>query len=224
MTQTTDSGGGASARSRRTQQERAVQAEQALLDAAASLFAQRGVDQTSLGDVGEVAGYSRGLAYHHFGSKAALVDQLARRMRAQFFVDVECFLHIDGAETDVVGALTDMVEEYIATIARNVESSRAFFAVWSAAIPSDAALRTAFANDDAKFRTAIESALRAGQAHGCVEGNVDPAATAVVVVGLLRGITAQYLMCSEAVDLSAAVRTVQWFLRRCLTPTCLPPN
>ena len=224
MTQTTDCDGGASVRARRTQQERAVQAEQALLDAAAQLFAQRGVDQTSLGDVGEVAGHSRGLAYRHFGSKAALVDQVARRMRAQFFGDVECFLHIDGAETDIVGALTDMVEEYLVTIARNVENSRAFFAIWSAAIPSDAALRPGFANDDANFRIAIESALRAGQGHGCVAGSVDPAATAVVVVGLLRGITAQYLMGSEEVDLAAAVQTVEWLLRKCLTPTCLPPH
>jgi len=74
---------------RRTQRERSSQAEQALLDAAATLFALRGVDQTSLADVGELAGYSRGMVNHHFGSKAKLVAELAKRTQAQFVAQLE---------------------------------------------------------------------------------------------------------------------------------------
>ena len=66
---------------RRTQQERSSQAEKALMDAAAELFARHGVDQTSLADVGQAAGYSRGLVNHHFGTKATLVERLARHQR-----------------------------------------------------------------------------------------------------------------------------------------------
>ena len=62
-----------------TQAERRQKSEQALLDAAAALIAERGVEQTSLARIGESAGTSRGLPTHHFGSKDALVARLARR-------------------------------------------------------------------------------------------------------------------------------------------------
>src|SRR5262245_25666186 len=64
---------------RRTQAERRSQSEGALLDAAAELIAERGVEGTSLASIGERAGVSRGLPTHHFGSKDALVARLARR-------------------------------------------------------------------------------------------------------------------------------------------------
>ena len=54
-----------------TQAERRQKSEQALLDAAAALIAERGVEQTSLARIGESAGTSRGLPTHHFGSKDA---------------------------------------------------------------------------------------------------------------------------------------------------------
>src|SRR5580693_854740 len=74
---------------RRTQQERSSQAEKALMDAATELFARRGVDQTSLADVGEAAGYSRGLVNHHFGTKATLVERLARRAQTDFVTNFD---------------------------------------------------------------------------------------------------------------------------------------
>src|SRR6516164_343564 len=69
---------------RRTQAERRSEAEQGLLDAALRLFARKGVETTTLAEIGDAAGYSRGLANHHFGSKAALVERLAERSRARF--------------------------------------------------------------------------------------------------------------------------------------------
>src|SRR5438309_10505933 len=69
---------------RRAQAERRAEAEQGLLDAALRLFDKKGVEGTPLAEIGDAAGYSRGLANHHFGSKAALVERLAERSRARF--------------------------------------------------------------------------------------------------------------------------------------------
>src|SRR5215469_2692749 len=69
---------------RRSQAERRAEAEQGLLDAALRLFAKKGVESATLAEIGDAAGYSRGLANHHFGSKAALVERLAQRSRARF--------------------------------------------------------------------------------------------------------------------------------------------
>ena len=60
---------------RRTQEERRTEAEQRLLAAAAQLISETGPASMTLAKVGERAGYSRGLATHHFGSKAALMQR-----------------------------------------------------------------------------------------------------------------------------------------------------
>ncbi|WP_025351385.1 TetR/AcrR family transcriptional regulator [Nocardia nova] len=209
-------------RARRTQQERTAQAERALLDAAEELFSRRGVDQTSLADVGQLAGYSRGLVNHHFGSKSTLVDELARRIQSQFVSDTKAALDAARAEVDAVEVLANLVAEYLAAIARHEQTGRAFFVMWGASIPSEAALRPVFATDDANFREGVEAILRSGQDDGSVDSDVDPASSAVTVIGMLRGIAAQYLIAPESIDLDAATRATRQILRRSLGPAHRP--
>ncbi|WP_435593782.1 TetR/AcrR family transcriptional regulator [Nocardia sp. bgisy118] len=203
---------------RRTQQERTAQAEQALLDAAETLFAQRGVDQTSLADVGQLAGYSRGLASHHFGSKAALVDRLAQRIQERFVTEAIDVADIEGTDADAVEILAGLVEDYLKAIVRHSQTGRAFFVMWGAAIPSEATMRPVFATDDARFRLGAEALLRAGQANGTVDGDIDPVATAVAVIGMVRGVAAQHLIAPDAFDLNAAAEACRQFVRKSLTP------
>jgi AcrR family transcriptional regulator len=49
-----------------------VRTRAALLDAAADVFARRGLDGASLEEIAEVAGVTRGAVYHHFASKEEL--------------------------------------------------------------------------------------------------------------------------------------------------------
>lgn len=58
---------------RRTQAERTDEARTALIEAAITLIADRGLAGVTLSDVGARAGYSRGLAVYHFGSKTGLI-------------------------------------------------------------------------------------------------------------------------------------------------------
>src|SRR5580700_10998436 len=68
---------------RQSQAERRNRSEDALLDAAAELVAERGVPGASLASIGGRAGVSRGLPTHHFGSKDALVGRLAERAQSR---------------------------------------------------------------------------------------------------------------------------------------------
>ena len=52
----------------RTQSDRRDTAEARILDAALRIVAERGTDGMTLAEVGEAAGYSRGLPAHYFGS------------------------------------------------------------------------------------------------------------------------------------------------------------
>ena len=84
---------------RRRQVERRAEAEQGLLAAAVRLFAARGIDQTSLADIGEEAGFSRGLVNHHFGTKAALVERLAEQTQRRFGEGLPSSGDVDGIDT-----------------------------------------------------------------------------------------------------------------------------
>jgi AcrR family transcriptional regulator len=47
-----------------------------ILDAARTLFGERGYDATSIAEIGEGAGISKSVLYHYFGSKAGLYQAL----------------------------------------------------------------------------------------------------------------------------------------------------
>lgn len=57
---------------RKSQEERTDLSDSLMLEAAIKLIVERGTEKTTLKDVGELAGYSRGLAGYRFGNKAGL--------------------------------------------------------------------------------------------------------------------------------------------------------
>lgn len=89
-----------------------------ILDAAATLFAEKGYDNTSTTDLLEAVGIAKGTLYHHFKSKEAIMDALierqtdyvlaeARRIAADKSIPVEermirtiLALYVDTEETE----------------------------------------------------------------------------------------------------------------------------
>lgn len=66
------------------QQSRSQKTQESLLDAAESLFFEKGAEATSVADVAERAGCSVGAVYHHFRDKKALLYALYDRMTTQY--------------------------------------------------------------------------------------------------------------------------------------------
>jgi AcrR family transcriptional regulator len=198
---------------RRTQSERRGEAEQALLAAAARLFARRGIDRTSLADIGEEAGYSRGLVNHHFGSKAVLVERLTADAQRGFVA------HLPPADGGgEIDTLVGIAGVYLDVVSRDTTRSRAFFVMWGAALPEDALLRPVFVSDDALFRDGVAAIVRTGQRNGTIDTEIDAAGFAVAFVGLVRGITAQFLIDPDGVDVAGGNEVCERFIRAALTP------
>jgi AcrR family transcriptional regulator len=202
----------------RTQEERRHDAEEALLDAAATLFARRGIDQTSLAEVGEEAGYSRGLVNHHFGSKAALVERLATRSQHKFLASLGEVAHPEETGGRELDALVAIVKAYLGSAGQNIRQTRAFLVMWGAALPEEAALQPIFQADDAEFRRGIETLVLSGQNSGTIRSTIDPAGAALAIVGLLRGTAAQFLIGPEGIALTSARSACEKFVRQALAP------
>jgi AcrR family transcriptional regulator len=188
---------------RRTQAERREQTGAALLQAAAELVVEGGVPALTLARVGERAGFSRGIVTHHFGSKKALVDALARASQTGFVPGV-------GSEPGLE-RLLQLVDGYVAALAGPRPMSRAFLLLWAEATTS-ADLADTFRERDERFRADLRADVEAGIAAGTVRDDVDPHEVAVAVLGQLRGIGLQHQLDPAAVPterLRAAVAD-QW--------------
>jgi AcrR family transcriptional regulator len=66
-------------RTRLTQSARKAKTREAIVAAATRRFALRGVEATSLDDVAEAAGFTKGAIYANFPNKRALVEAVIER-------------------------------------------------------------------------------------------------------------------------------------------------
>lgn len=169
---------------RRTQEERRAETERRVLAAAMTLIAAHGSRSVTLAEVGEAAGYSRGIVRHHFGSRDRLLEAImkdAGRFTAPAY------------EGNGLEQVCGIVEAYLRNVVDRSPSARAFLQLWSEAIAGDPVLVPLFARQDASFREYLAGGIRAGIADGSVRADADPDAAGVFLMGLVRGIALQLM-------------------------------
>jgi len=190
---------------RRTQQQRRSETERRVLDAAIRLIAQRGSRAVTLADVGREAGYSRGIVHAHFGSRERLLEAVVR--------DAQRFDVPDGAGTglDRLGAL---VEAYLGNLQTRRPATGAFLLLWAESVAADPVLGPLFAERDEAFRAALADSVREGIADGSIREDADPAAAAVVLLGVLRGVGMQQASPAGTVVDDTLTAQVTGILRR----------
>ena len=93
---------------RRTQAQRTALSDQLMLEAAIKLINERGTQKTTLKEIGELAGYSRGLANYRFGSKDGLLQELFSRFDDRWKNHLETLSLIHISEPTRLGMLSRM--------------------------------------------------------------------------------------------------------------------
>ena len=86
---------------RRTKQD-ALATREALLDAAERMFEQRGVSRTSLTDIAQAAGVTRGAVYWHFKDKADLFNAMMERVTLPLESELAGVAEAPGDPIDVL--------------------------------------------------------------------------------------------------------------------------
>lgn len=183
----------------RTHAERRREAESRIVQAAFDIVAKRGVDQLTLAEAGEEAGYSRALPAHYFGSRDVLLAAVAEHAVNQYRRRV--------VEKNLPSA--PGLEPILTGIAFYMDDSRswpkrlkAFHEVMNAALrwPSIAAVAAKLSQESVeRFAQQIRAAQRLGE----IRADIDPVAEAIVVSGAIRGIMAQWLVAPDSIDLDA---------------------
>ena len=185
----------ASVRTGRTQAERRDEAERRILEAAALIVAEEGLEAITLAAAGERAGYSRGLPSHYFRTKNDLLSALA-----VYIIDL--FMARRRASTDLSGfeGLIASIKFYFESPPRHAKMVRAFHTVLAGAIHTPTIAATvAKVNRDSIAE--IVSAIRAGIEGGIVRADVDPEVEGGLILAALRGSVALWLADPDGTDL-----------------------
>lgn len=201
----------ARATGRRTQRERSAETERRLIDAATALIARHGSRDVSVAEVGAAAGYSRGIVTHHFGSKERLLHAVVTSAQ-----QIET-PHSDG---DGLDQLATMIEAYTRSLATRPEPAAAFLQLWAEAVASDPKLRPLFDERDHWFRNELEALVREGQRDGSIDQQCEPVSTAIMLVGLLRGVGMQLISTARKESVDLLSQAMVTFVRRALQATC----
>ena len=175
---------------RRTQAERRSGSARGLVQAAIMVVAQEGVGAVTFDAVGRQAGFSRGLASQHFGSKQGLIEAVIEHLQAREAarlaeIDVDAMPGLEAVLAYVDMALADMAGE---------GEGQAYVKLLSSAVAEGADMRATFAANHAKVQDHLAGMLRKGQADGTVRPEIDCDATALMIGCLLFGFSMQLLV------------------------------
>ncbi|MBO1361701.1 TetR/AcrR family transcriptional regulator [Acetobacter sacchari] len=176
---------------RRSQAERREEAEKRLIDTAIELMASRGYDGFTLAEVGEAAGYSRGLPAHYFGKKDDLLVAVV-----EFLIE-DYNRHFEKESRALGGMLRieTLVRSYTRAKGRSV---RALSMLIGEAIVRPV-LRRTITRLNAKGLERIESIIRDGITDNTIRPDVDVKRQAAIIYSFLRGQT-NFALCDTAFD------------------------
>jgi AcrR family transcriptional regulator len=174
---------------RRSQAERREASEQRLLLAAAELIAEEGFAAASLQRIGTRAGYSRGLASQHFGSKDGLVQALIAAVIARSTALLE--------SRPAAASPLDEIIAYADVILQQIERDpliRAYWVMMASAIANRLPLQTLFLAEHEKVKEQLSALISAGQARGEIDPWIDADAAALSIGSTLLGIGVECLL------------------------------
>jgi AcrR family transcriptional regulator len=201
-------------RPRRTQAERRAESDARLMQAAAELIVERGIEGTSLAEIGKKAGYSHGLVHARFGSKDALIERLNNEAVRMFTTTTVGQV---GPHQGAV-ALRIVADTYLRLVLGPDPIARVHLVIWSEAIASGAGKRSFRVAWDRVFRDALVTMIEMGVEDGSVRAGIDPQAAAVIIVGVLRGVALQLIVDEAAGSVDAVRGVVLGHLDRMLAP------
>ena len=205
----------AKAPARRTQLQRRSDAETRLLEAAREIVAHKGWVGMTLSEVGIAAGYSRGLATHHFGSKPELLRALAVQIGQNFMSS------FSGSQVQREGfhAVLSFIQAYLGRRGRGWTNTRALLILMAEGMTDESETGANLALYNQSAIDFLSRHFAEGVARKEILEDADPVAAAIALLGTVRGIMLQKLLKDSTINLNAVIQsvivtTIRGFARR----------
>lgn len=194
---------------RRSQLERTEESDRKMLDAARDLIVKVGTQKTTLKQVGEQAGYSRGLAHARFGSKDVLFVKLSNRCRKIWIEQ----LQKAASGKSGLRAFISRLDAIAAFAEEHPKVAKAMYILWFESVGTTSQINTSLSrfHDDARndIKTlALESGLISGR-----NASARAERYAVQFCGTMFGICYQWLVNEDQVDIVAHIKDMKREIR-----------
>jgi len=188
----------------KTQAERTALAERRMLDAAVELLNSAGMEGATLKAIGEKAGYSRGLATHHFGTKAALFRKLLREISATWVTELNDRVRgLTGLE-----AFTAAADAHLNHVLARPDLLRAMYILWFGSLDPGSEFKPNLAGFMKLQRKSMANWVRGGQDTGEIRKEIDPERMGEQLYGTLTGLNHQWLV-DPTLDLERAYQEMK---------------
>ena len=184
---------------RMTQAERTALSDRRMFDAAIELINERGTQKTTLKEIGERAGYSRGLANYRFGSKDGLMLELFESFDGRW---KEHLLHYVGEARglDAVRQAASALRDFLS---RESSYMRAMYLLWYECLGHESEMRRTLARHHGVYRDDARRWIEEGIEAGDIRPEIDPAQFAAQYCAFIFGTVYQWLVNADALDLDA---------------------
>ena len=195
-------------------QERSERSQRALIDAATSLFAERGYRGTSVQAIGARAGVSRGSIFWHFGSKEGLLWAVVERAFESWEAEV---LVPDVGEATGIEAVRRALAAHRRFLTERAEELRLFYVLLFEALGPRPELALEFAKLHGRLRDMSVPWIKQAIDSGEMRADVDATAVVILITGALGGIAYQWLLDPGGFDLDRTYADLERTLSRGMT-------
>jgi len=181
------------------QAQRSALSDRKMLEAAVALINNHGTAKTTLKDIGEVAGYSRGLASYRFGSKDGLWMELFARFDELWKTHLRDYLEgKSGLE-----ALRWAIRAQRDFFRREPSYLRAMYILWYESLGKESDIRAKLAGHHRIYRRDVARWIQEGQAAGEIDIKVNAESFAASYCAHMFGTIYQWVVAPDAVDIDA---------------------
>ncbi|MEE4145883.1 MAG: TetR/AcrR family transcriptional regulator [Halieaceae bacterium] len=184
---------------RMTQAERTALSDQRMFEAAITLINEHGTQKTTLKEIGELAGYSRGLANYRFGSKDGFLDQLFTRFDKRWKAHLDAYV-ANRSGIEAVTAAANALRDFL-----KLESGyiRAMYILWYEALGHRSAIISRLSDHHDVYREDATRWIQQGIKDGEIDPDINPEQFAVQYCAFIFGTVYQWLVNADALDLDA---------------------
>jgi AcrR family transcriptional regulator len=181
-------------RRRKTQAERREETRDLVLDAAARAFAENGFHGTSLEQIAEEAGFSRGAVYYNFADKEELFLELLDRRCAERTQDLREVFAGTPEDVEATSRQAALAADHALDAMTGDPEWRALYLEFLAHAARDPAFRHRFSKRSAEMRSALEEVVVERTRHLAGALDMEPEQLAVVIDALGTGLWAHHML------------------------------
>ena len=190
---------------RRTKEE-AQETRTRILDAAEQVFSEKGVSRTSLADIAQTAGVTRGAIYWHFANKGELFTEMFDRVLLP--LDELKAASVDPNEADPLGRLVEICTVCLRGTANDPHRRRVFDILFHKCefVEEMGPVMARYQNTMRESLTSIQAGMRNAISKGQLPADMNVPVAASMVHAFISGSLKDMLFVPEVLDFGRHAR------------------